>query len=156
MTKIRTFDKTVLTVPNSVFSKVILENKTKMTHRRFSETIGIRYEDIRKVSTLVEKLEALLSDFQGVCPKMIKSVSLVSLGAYSVDIRFYCFIMNTSYLEYADTRQRLLLAIIEAVHDCGCDFAFPTQTLDIPALEQNNQKHELVANQTFLPTTTSM
>uniref|UniRef100_UPI003A9248C8 mechanosensitive ion channel family protein n=2 Tax=Gammaproteobacteria TaxID=1236 RepID=UPI003A9248C8 len=44
-TRIRTFDKRPLYVPNSTFSLISVENPSRMSHRRINETIGVRYDD---------------------------------------------------------------------------------------------------------------
>ncbi|MDA1382236.1 mechanosensitive ion channel family protein [Plesiomonas shigelloides subsp. oncorhynchi] len=48
LTKIFTFDNRPLYVPNSVFSNISVENPGRMTNRRITATIGLRYEDAEK------------------------------------------------------------------------------------------------------------
>ncbi len=48
LTRIRTFDKRPLYIPNSTFTSIAVENPSRMTHRRIYETIGIRYDDADK------------------------------------------------------------------------------------------------------------
>ncbi|WP_252857383.1 mechanosensitive ion channel family protein, partial [Shigella sonnei] len=49
ITKITTFDNRPLYVPNSLFSSISVENPGRMTNRRITTTIGLRYEDAAKV-----------------------------------------------------------------------------------------------------------
>src|SRR5690606_5396265 len=46
LTRIRTFDKRPLYIPNSVFNTISVENPSRMHNRRIYETIGVRYDDI--------------------------------------------------------------------------------------------------------------
>ena len=48
VTRIRTFDKRPLYIPNSIFSQIAVENPSRMSNRRIKETIGIRYDDASK------------------------------------------------------------------------------------------------------------
>jgi MscS family membrane protein len=61
-TAIRTFDKRVLYVPNSVFTTISVENPSRMTHRRIRETIGVRYDDISRVPKILEDVRKYLID----------------------------------------------------------------------------------------------
>ena len=67
LTRIRTFDKRPLYVPNSTFLSVALENPSRMTHRRIYETIGVRYDDAGKVPGIIQQVEAMLRS----TPKLI-------------------------------------------------------------------------------------
>ncbi len=52
LTKIRTFDKRPLYIPNAMFNTVILENPSRMTNRRIYETFGLRYSDSAKIGDI--------------------------------------------------------------------------------------------------------
>ncbi len=140
MTKIRTFDKSVLFVPNSVFSKIVLENKSKMSHRRFHDIIGVRYQDAKQVSLVVQRIRDFIKNDVDVSNNMTQIVNLCKFGSSSLDIRVYCFIKKTRFIAYSESRERILLGIIDIVNELGCDFAFPTQTLDIPQLQSDSKE----------------
>ena len=53
-TRIRTFDKRPLYVPNSVFATIAVENPARMSNRRFYETIGVRYDDLGRVDKITQ------------------------------------------------------------------------------------------------------
>ncbi len=44
-TKIRTLDRRLLLVPNALFSSMIIENVSRMSHRRIKTFLNVRYED---------------------------------------------------------------------------------------------------------------
>jgi small-conductance mechanosensitive channel len=48
MTRIRTFSKNPIYIPNSIFASIPIETPSRMTNRRINEVIGIRYDDIEK------------------------------------------------------------------------------------------------------------
>ena len=60
LTRIRTFDKRPLYIPNSVFANISVENPSRMTSRRIYETVGIRYDDIDKMDLIVAQVKGML------------------------------------------------------------------------------------------------
>jgi len=49
LTCIRTFDQRPLYIPNGLFTQMVVENASRMYHRRINETFGLRYKDIHKI-----------------------------------------------------------------------------------------------------------
>ena len=59
VTVIRTFDKRPLYIPNAIFSKIAVENPSRMQNRRIKETIGIRYDDAAKMEVITTQVEKM-------------------------------------------------------------------------------------------------
>ena len=57
LTRIRTFDKRPIYVPNSIFTSITVENPSRMTSRKLYETIGIRYDDVDKMEDIVKDVK---------------------------------------------------------------------------------------------------
>ena len=60
LTVVRTFSKNVLYIPNTAFSSIIVENATRMSNRRINETIGIRYDDLNKITDIIQDVNNIL------------------------------------------------------------------------------------------------
>ena len=60
MTRIRTFNKNPVYVPNGIFATIPIETPSRMTNRQIYEVIGIRYDDIAQMESIIEKVQALL------------------------------------------------------------------------------------------------
>ena len=60
LTRIRTFDKRPLYIPNSIFASISVENPSRMSNRRIYEKIGIRYDDMSKMNTIVTEVKLML------------------------------------------------------------------------------------------------
>ena len=56
LTRIRTFDKRPLYIPNAIFTTIAVENPSRMSNRRIYETIGLRYDDAARWSRLSGRL----------------------------------------------------------------------------------------------------
>ncbi|GEA60077.1 mechanosensitive ion channel family protein [Vibrio comitans] len=131
MTKIITFDKRPLYVPNSVFSNIVVENPSRMTNRRIYETIGLRYGDSTKVDKVIEDVHHMLKNHPDIDANQTLIVNFNTFGASSLDFFVYTFTKTVNWVRYHEVKQDVLLKIMQIIHDNGADVAFPTQTLKL-------------------------
>lgn len=138
ITKIRTFDKRPLYVPNSLFNNITVQNPSRMTHRRIKETIGVRYDDMKQVQALVSSIENYLKSTDIIAQDQIVIVNLNAFAASSVDIMVYCMTVTTDWATFHQHKQKVLLDIADLVEQNNCEFAYPTQRLQL----ENNCSQE--------------
>ncbi len=132
VTIIRTFDKRPLYIPNSIFTKISVENPSRMLNRRIYETIGLRYADSGKVREIIEAVKGMLSRHEEIDTDATLIVNFNSMGASSLDFFIYTFTKTTDWVHYHEVKQDVLLKIIHIIHEHDADIAFPTTTLDGP------------------------
>lgn len=130
-TRIRSFSKRPLYVPNSVFSTIVVENPSRMTHRRIHETLGVRYEDINKMSVIVSEVKAMLQNHEDIDTTQALIVNFNAFSASSVDFFIYTMTKTKDWFIYHDVKQDVLLKVAEIVEKHGAEFAFPTSTLHV-------------------------
>jgi MscS family membrane protein len=130
-TRIRAFNKNPVYVPNAVFTTIVVENPTRMSHRRLRTTIGLRYDDFAVVAPIVAEIRALLQAHPGIDTSQALIVNFTGYGASSLDILVNAFSKTTSGVEFFALQQELLLAIGELIARHGAEIAFPTQTLHL-------------------------
>jgi MscS family membrane protein len=130
LTVVRTFDKRPLYIPNSVFTKLALENPSRMKNRRIKQTIGIRYKDADKMAAIVSDVKAMLTAHPDIDTSQTLIVNFDTYGASSLDFFIYTFTKTVNWIEFHKVKEDVLLKIIDIVHSHGADFAFPTRTLD--------------------------
>lgn len=135
VTQIRKFDKRPIYVPNAAFTTVTLENPSRMTHRRISETIGVRYDDFSKVRTIVEQIREYVTNHEDLDTNVTTMVYFTMYGASSLDIMVYCFTRTVVWTEYHAVREEVLLRIGEIIEENGAQIAFPTRTLKVEMAE---------------------
>lgn len=131
-TTVRRFDKRPLYVPNAVFTTVALENPSRMTHRRISETIGLRYDDAAVVAPIVADIHAMLDADEDIDSNQVILVYFNSFGAHSLDFFVYCYTVTTQWAEYHEVKQKVLMRCHEIIEAHGAEIAFPTTTLRMP------------------------
>lgn len=134
ITKIRTFDKRPLYVPNAVFNNIAVQNPSRMTHRRIKETIGVRYDDVKQVNELVAGIESYLKASPRIAQDQIIIVNLNAFSASSVDILVYCMTVTTDWKTFHVHKQNVLLDIADLIEQYKCEFAYPTQRLQVENL----------------------
>lgn len=131
LTTIRTFDKRPLYVPNSVFTQISVENPSRMTNRRISETIGIRYLDIREMSSIVYDIRTMLEDHEEIDSEQTLIVNFLKFNDSSLDIMIYTFTKTVEWVKYHAIKQDVLLQISEIINGYDAEVAFPTRTLHL-------------------------
>jgi MscS family membrane protein len=132
VTRIRTFDKRPLYVPNAVFSQVAVENPSRMTNRRIYETVGVRYDDFACVAPIVDDIKAMLRAHPEIEQNQTMIVNFNQFNASSLDIMVYTFTKTTQWVVFHAIKQDVLLKIGEIIEAHGAQIAFPTRTLHIP------------------------
>jgi MscS family membrane protein len=123
-------------VPNSVFTTIVVENPSRMSHRRIKETIGLRYDDFKVVEPIVADIKAMLQQHQGIDQTQTLIVNFNQFGPSSLDLLIYSFTRTIVWVEYHEVKQDVLVKIGEIIASHGAEIAFPTQTLHIQADKQ--------------------
>lgn len=130
-TRIRAFNKNPIYVPNSVFTTIVVENPSRMSHRRIKETIGLRYDDFPVVAAIVADIKAMLREHPGIDQTQTLIVNFNQFGPSSLDLMVYTFTRTVVWVEYHEVKQDVLLKIGEIISRHGAEIAFPTQTLHL-------------------------
>lgn len=138
LTKIITFDNRPLYVPNALFSTISVENPGRMTNRRISTTIGLRYEDADKISAIIDDIRDALKHNNKLDQNESMLIYFDAFADSSLNIMVYCFTKTTNWAEWLAVQQDVFLKIIDIVQKHGADFAYPTQTLIVNTPDRAN------------------
>ncbi len=131
MTKIRTFERRPMYIPNALITDAIVENPGQMYNRRIKQTIGLRYDDVAKVQPITHNIDAMLHQHTDIDQNQTIMVHFVEFGPYSLNIEVYCFTKTTNWAEYRDIQQDVFLKIAQIVKADGASIAFPTYSIQI-------------------------
>ena len=118
-------------MPNGVFAQNILVNRTRMTHRRLDEFIGVRYEDVNAVEKIAAEVQEMLDKHPEVDSSQSRLCYLSRFGPSSVDIRIYVFVTALDWEDFHRFKQDILMRAIRIVEANGAQIAFPTQQLHV-------------------------
>jgi len=136
-TRILTFDKRPLYVPNASFSSISVENPSRMQNRRIYETIGLRYADSGRVAAIIDQVREYLNQHQDIDQTQTLIVNFNSFAPSSLDFFIYTFTRTKDWVEYQAIKQNILLDILNIIHAAGADVAFPTTSV---YLERQNEE----------------
>lgn len=129
-TKLRTPDRTLISIPNRTVANEAINNFSRMPHRRVVQTIGVTYDASR------EQLEGLVNDIRALLtnePRILKQSVLVhflTFGASSLDIQIIYVAADPDGVKTMNLRQEINLELMRLVEARGLSFAFPTQTIE--------------------------
>lgn len=125
-TRIRTLNRTLVTIPNSEFSNMKLENYAKRDRMFLNTTLQVRYE------TTPDQLRYLLAEIRKLFiahPKVASDplrVRFSEFGAHSLNIEIFAYLLTNSRPEFTAIREDLFLRIMSLVKQTGAQFAFPS------------------------------
>lgn len=128
-TRIRTFAKTVITVPNSRIAHEPINNYSRMPKRRVVQTIGIGYNtEPERVQAVVHAFRKVLAESEQV-DQDFWMVNFTEFADSALNIYLYFFTKTTVWSEYMGIRQDLNLTFMKILAELGVEIAFPTRTL---------------------------
>jgi MscS family membrane protein len=126
-TRIRTLDRTLVTVPNGSFSAMTLENFDRRDKMLFHITLNLKRDTTPgQVRTLLQSVTEILKEH----PKLETGAlpaRFIGIGTYSLDIEVFAYIRTLNGDESMKIQQDLFLSIMDAVEAAGTALALPTQ-----------------------------
>ena len=128
-TRIRTLDRTLVTIPNGELSSTKTENFAHRDKFRLYSIFGMRYEtSADQMRYLLVELRAILYAHPKVDPDPAR-IRFVEYGAASLNLEIFAFINATDFNDYLEVKEDILLRMMDVVEKSGTGFAFPSQTL---------------------------
>ena len=127
-TRIRTLERTVVSVPNGQLAVMSLENFTMRDKVWFHHMLHLRYE------TTADQLRYILAGIRKMLYEHSKveslsaRIRLIGFGTSSLDLEVFAYVLETKYESFLHIQEDLLLRIIGIVEASGSGFAFPSQT----------------------------
>lgn len=137
-TKVRQFDKALITIPNDKLAGDAVINFTRMTNRRIYWKIGIVYGategQLRQIVNGIRDHIFDNDDFEVDPKKVTTLIHVDSFNDSSIDIMLYCFTATTSWVEWMRVKEDLAFALKRIVEEAGSSFAFPSTSIYVEAL----------------------
>jgi MscS family membrane protein len=132
LTRIRSFAKRPIYVPNGLFNTIVLVNPSRMSNRRIKQNIGLRYEDADRTQTILQAIRDMLKAHPEIDQNQTTLVNLVAFDHSTITFMIYTFTKTTNWVKFQYIQDDVMLKAEKTIRDCGGECAFPTTTLDIP------------------------
>ncbi len=147
-TRVRTNDRTQLSIPNGSLATMTLENYSRRDKILLNTKLGLRYEtspdQMRYVLVQVRRLlyEHPKVETQGARNRFI------SFDESALSMEIFCYILTQDYGQFLTIKEDILLRIMDIVDAAGTSFAFPSQTVYLARdTGLNKEKAELASRQ---------
>lgn len=128
-TRIRTFEKSLITVPNKILTGGEIENYSMRDRRRIYTNLSITYD------TPADRVEAFVAAIKKILiehPNVHTDFFLVYFDKFessSLNIMVYCFTNTIVWAEYLKIKEELNLSFLRLAESHNIEYAFPSQTL---------------------------
>ncbi len=130
-TRIRTLDRTMVSIPNGKLADMRLESFTARDRLRLACDLSLVYgTTAAQVREALGGLERVLRSHPKIWPEAVV-VRLKQLGAWSLEIEVMAWFLTSDWGEFQLIRQEILLQFMEVVEAAGTSFAFPTRTVHL-------------------------
>ncbi len=127
--RIRSLDRTLITIPNAEFANLQIENYTRRDMVLVRKTIGLRFE------TTPDQLRAILADVRSMLiahPKVSPDPARArfqGFGDSALEIELFTYIRTIDYNDSMAIQEDLMLRIMDIIARNGGSIAFPSRTL---------------------------
>jgi len=126
-TKLRTFEKSVLTLPNSLVANGAIENFSRRDVRRVKMYLGFDMNaPLEKVLKTIEEIREYLKNHPRVAKKEALLVYLDRIGDYSYDALVYAFTDTANWEEWLRIKQEWIENFMKIAEKNGTKLAYPT------------------------------
>jgi MscS family membrane protein len=127
-TRLRTLDRTVVSIPNGQTATVNVENFGVRDRILFRPTLGLRYETRpEQIRYVLAEIRRLLHEHPMVDSQSAR-IRFVRLGASSLDLEILAYVLTDDYARFLEVQEDLLLRIMDVVEAGGTGMAFPSST----------------------------
>lgn len=129
-TRIRTLDRTILSVPNGQIATVNVETLSARDKFWFHHFLGLRYETTSaQLRAIIDGIRAHLTAHPKIDRGEVIRVRFFRLGAYALEVEIFAYVLASDMDAFLETQQQLLLDVMDIVERAGAAIAFPSQTM---------------------------
>jgi MscS family membrane protein len=128
-TRVRTLDRTVVTIPNGKLADMRVETYGARDRIRLACTLGLlRESTAAQVRTALAGVEKVLRDHPRIWTENM-IVRLSRIAESSLEIEVMAWFTTSDWNEFVAIRQDVLLGFLEAIERAGTALAYPTRSV---------------------------
>ena len=125
-TRIRTIDRTVVTIPNGKLSDLRIETFAVRDRIKFGTTIKLYYDTSQaQLKQVLDGIEQVLREHPKIWPDNV-IVKFAGFGDSSLELEVLCWFETSDYDRFRDYRQEVLMGFMRVLEQANVSFAFPT------------------------------
>jgi MscS family membrane protein len=128
-TRIRTPERTELSIPNGSLATMNVENLSRRDKILFNTKLGLRYETSPdQMRYVLVQVRRLLYEHPKIETEGARS-RFISFDESALTMEIFCYVLTRDDKEFLAIREDILLRIMDIVDAAGSGFAFPSQTV---------------------------
>jgi MscS family membrane protein len=128
-TRVRTLERTVVTVPNAELASMAIENFARRDVFWYRPKLGLRYETTPdQLRWLLVAAREILYAHPRVDPNPAR-VRFIGFGSSSLDLEIFAYVRAADFDDFLEVAEDLNLRLMDVVARAGTSFAFPSQTV---------------------------
>ncbi|WP_256004597.1 mechanosensitive ion channel family protein [Pedobacter deserti] len=128
-TKLRTGERSVVTIPNGEFSSTRIDNFAHRDRFLFNPVLRLRYETTPdQIRYLLVELRAILYSHPMVNPDPAR-IRFAGFGESSLNLEVWSYIDAPDFDIFLEVKEDLLLRFMDKIKESGTGLAFPSQTV---------------------------
>jgi MscS family membrane protein len=132
-TRIRTLDRSVVSVPNGHIANMTLENLSKRDKFWFHPILSLRHGTTSlQVEAVLDAVRGLLQSSQHVQADSVR-VRFLRFGVSSLDVEVFAYVMARDWSQFLEIQEGLLLRIMVCIEAAGVQIAIPSQAILVAA-----------------------
>jgi len=129
-TRIRTLEKSLITVPNKKLIDTALNNITLSDMRRVRFNIALTYNSKpEQITGIIDEIKSIIDSHPKTGDEFV--VRFVDFDSSSLNILVIYFVKSNEFEVMVDVKEQINLSIMKIIEKHGCAFAFPTQTIHL-------------------------
>jgi MscS family membrane protein len=137
-TKIRTFEKSLITVPNQILANKPVENFSRRGIRRIKFRVGVTYDTpAAALENIVANITQMLQTHPDIAQDATMLVRFDKFEDSSLSIFVYTFTSTANWARYLEIKEDINIQIMKIIENNNAQFAFPSQTLYIEKGNEN-------------------
>lgn len=137
-TKIRSFKKSLITLPNQMLANSPIENFSRRGIRRIKMNIGLTYDaSSKQIEKVILDIKTMLRNHEGIAQDETMLVSFTSFDDSSLGILIYTFSKTSNWERYLAIKEEVNLNVMKIVEENNVAFAFPSQSLYIESMPKS-------------------
>ncbi len=127
-TRLRTTEKTFVTIPNKKMTDSSVDNLTLRTHRRVNMVVGLSYD------TSTDQLKNIICDIQNYFDTKTEMpdenfVRFDSFNESAINLMIEYFLPQTEYILFMKRKEEINFMILETIQKHGAMIAHPTRII---------------------------
>ena len=130
-TRIRTLDRTIVTIPNGQIANATLETISARDKFWFHPAVALRHDTTPdQLHDVVNGIRRMLEEDPSVDTESVR-VRFFRLGAFSLDVEVVAYLFARDWNHFLEIQERLLFNVTEIVSRAGSGIAIPSQSMSV-------------------------